>query len=50
MTCRLVLVLLSIVTAAWANLEHVNDADLEKLISNEKNVVVLFRDRKFVGT
>ena len=48
MTCRLILILalLSFVITAWANLEQVTDADLEKLIANEKFVVTLFRGRK----
>ncbi len=48
MTCRflLVVVFLSFVISAWANLEQVNDADLEKLIANEKFVVTLFRTGK----
>nr|CAG4637112.1 EOG090X0856 [Ceriodaphnia reticulata]SVE73008.1 EOG090X0856 [Ceriodaphnia reticulata] len=38
-----VLAFLFFVINAWANLEQVNDADLEKLIANERFVVTLFR-------
>ncbi|XP_057375493.1 thioredoxin domain-containing protein-like [Daphnia carinata] len=44
-SCLFLFVFLSsFVTAVFGNLEQVNDTDLEKLIANEKFVIVLFRD------
>lgn len=39
----------SFVITVLGNLEQVNDTDLEKLIANEKFVIVLFREGRFFG-
>nr|SVE86195.1 EOG090X0856 [Daphnia similis] len=44
LTSRLFLFFSSFVITVFGNLEQVNDTELEKLIGNEKFVIVLFRD------
>lgn len=49
MTCQtIIFAVLAVCTLVSANLEHVPDEELEKLIANEKFVITLFRSGKFL--